>query len=151
VLCQDIEDRVSQDIQDTHGAPPAAVIWLVRRLRDAESQAGHHRRHCREASGQRGGEVLRRRPLLGLRAARPLQGRGRVSVRAAVPAAEDLPSAISDDAADLITRLRKELSGQRLDAGPQTIAWHLEHRHQVNVSAATVSRYLSRAGLVTPP
>jgi transposase InsO family protein len=59
------------------------------------------------------------------------------------------PTAISDGAAGLIIRLRKELSGQGLDAGPQTIAWHLKH-HQLNVSAATVSRYLSRAGLVTP-
>ena len=47
-------------------------------------------------------------------------------------------------------RLRKELSGQGLDAGPQTICWHLEHHHRVRVSAATVSRYLTRAGLVTP-
>jgi transposase InsO family protein len=60
------------------------------------------------------------------------------------------PTAISDKAADLIVRLRKDLAGQGLDAGPQTIAWHLEHRHQVKVSPATVSRYLARAGLVTP-
>ena len=60
------------------------------------------------------------------------------------------PSAISDQAADLIIRLRKDLAGQGLDAGPQTIAWHLGHHHQVQVSAATVSRYLNRAGLVTP-
>jgi transposase InsO family protein len=60
------------------------------------------------------------------------------------------PSAISDEAAELITWLRKDLSGQGLDAGPHTIAWHLQHYHQVTVSAATVSRYLSRAGLVVP-
>ena len=60
------------------------------------------------------------------------------------------PTAIPDDTADLILRLRKELAGQGLDAGPHTIAWHLQHHHQVRVSAATISRYLSRAGLVTP-
>jgi transposase InsO family protein len=60
------------------------------------------------------------------------------------------PSAISDDTVELIVRLRKELSGQGLDAGPDTIAWHLEHHHQVRVSAATISRYLARHGLVTP-
>ena len=60
------------------------------------------------------------------------------------------PTAISNEAADLIVQLRKELAGQGLDAGPQTIAWHLEQHHQLTVSAATVSRYLARAGLVTP-
>src|SRR5580693_8883133 len=28
-------------------------------------------------------------------------------------------------------------AAQGLDAGPQTIAWHLEHQHQVKVSPAT--------------
>jgi transposase InsO family protein len=60
------------------------------------------------------------------------------------------PSAISGETADLIVRLRKELSDQGLDAGPDTICWHLEHHHQVTVSAATVSRYLSARGLVVP-
>ena len=60
------------------------------------------------------------------------------------------PSAISASAAGLIIALRKELAGQGLDAGPHTIAWHLQHHHQVTVSPATVSRYLTRAGLVTP-
>jgi transposase InsO family protein len=60
------------------------------------------------------------------------------------------PTAISQDAAELIIALRKELSGQGLDAGPHTIAWHLGHHHQTRVSAATISRYLTRAGLVTP-
>jgi hypothetical protein len=63
------------------------------------------------------------------------------------------PTAISDDAAGLIIRLRKELSGQGLDAGPQTIAWHLEHHHQLNASAATVSRLprASRIVCASPP
>src|SRR5580704_17965890 len=60
------------------------------------------------------------------------------------------PGAIPDATADLIVLLRKDLTGQGLDAGPHTIAWHLEHHHQVKVSPATVSRYLARAGLVTP-
>ncbi|HEY1666062.1 MAG TPA: helix-turn-helix domain-containing protein [Trebonia sp.] len=60
------------------------------------------------------------------------------------------PAAVSADTVELIIRLRKELAGHGLDAGPHTIAWHLEQHHQVKVSPATVSRYLSRGGLVTP-
>jgi transposase InsO family protein len=60
------------------------------------------------------------------------------------------PRAIGDAAAGLITGLRKELAGQGLDAGPDTIAWHLAHHHRIRVSPATVSRYLARAGLVVP-
>src|SRR6202034_3486335 len=43
------------------------------------------------------------------------------------------PTAISDRAVELIILLRKELAGQGLDAGPHTIAWHLEHHHQIRV------------------
>jgi transposase InsO family protein len=60
------------------------------------------------------------------------------------------PHAISDAAAELIVVLRKELAGQGLDAGPHTICWHLQHHHGITVSAATVSRHLTRQGLVTP-
>jgi transposase InsO family protein len=60
------------------------------------------------------------------------------------------PRAISADTADLIVRLRKELTDQGLDAGPVTIAWHLEHHHQTRVSPATISRHLTRRGLITP-
>ena len=60
------------------------------------------------------------------------------------------PTAISGEVVELIMRLRKDLSGQGLDAGPHTIAWHLRHHHQVTVSAATISRYLTRHGLVAP-
>ncbi len=44
------------------------------------------------------------------------------------------PAAIPETTVDLIVRLRKELAGQGLDAGPHTICWHLEHHHQVKVS-----------------
>jgi transposase InsO family protein len=60
------------------------------------------------------------------------------------------PNAISDATADLIITLRKELAGRGLDAGPDTVCWHLRHHHQLTVSPATVSRYLVRAGLVAP-
>lgn len=60
------------------------------------------------------------------------------------------PNAISDTTVELIIELRKELAGQGLDAGPHTIAWHLQHHHHLTVSTATISRYLTRRGLVTP-
>ena len=60
------------------------------------------------------------------------------------------PTAISDQTADLIVQLRKDLAGQGLDAGPDTIRWHLTQHHDITVSSATISRYLTRAGLVTP-
>src|SRR5215471_8706510 len=60
------------------------------------------------------------------------------------------PSAISADVVEMIVAVRKDLAGQGLDAGPDTIAWHLERHHRVRVSAATVARYLAARGLVTP-
>ena len=80
----------------------------------------------------------------------PVPGGGRGGVRGPLPAAGTPPRAIGPQTADLIVALRKELTGQGLDAGPDTIAWQMEHHHQVKVSPATISRYLARAGLVTP-
>ena len=45
---------------------------------------------------------------------------------------------------------RERLAGAGLDAGPETIAWHLEHHHGHRVSRSTISRHLARAGLVIP-
>lgn len=59
-------------------------------------------------------------------------------------------TAAAPDTVELIVRLRKELAEQGLDAGPATICWHLRHRHGVRVSPATVSRYLTRRGMVVP-
>jgi transposase InsO family protein len=60
------------------------------------------------------------------------------------------PNALSAEVVDLIVRLRKELTETGHDAGPETIAWHLDHHHGHQVSRATIARHLTRAGLVTP-
>lgn len=60
------------------------------------------------------------------------------------------PAAISPETVELIIELRQKLTATGLDAGPDTIRWHLEHHHGITVSRATVSRYLTKAGLVVP-
>ena len=60
------------------------------------------------------------------------------------------PNATPPQVVNLIVRLRKELSDQGLDAGPETIAWHLDHHHDITVSRATVARHLTARGLVVP-
>src|SRR3954464_14132930 len=60
------------------------------------------------------------------------------------------PTALDPGLVDLIVRLRKELAEAGLDAGPETIGWHLAHHHGHQVSRATIGRTLTRQGLVTP-
>jgi transposase InsO family protein len=60
------------------------------------------------------------------------------------------PNTLHPGTVELILRLRTELSTAGLDAGPETIAWHLAQHHSVVVSRATISRHLTKAGLVTP-
>jgi transposase InsO family protein len=60
------------------------------------------------------------------------------------------PTAITAATVEAILKLRRDLAAAGLDAGPETIAWHLHHRLQITVSTATISRYLTRAGLVAP-
>src|SRR5690348_160070 len=61
---------------------------------------------------------------------------------------ETNPNATPLQVVDLIIRLRKELSDQGLDAGPDTICWHLAHHHAITVSRATVARQLTARGMV---
>jgi transposase InsO family protein len=60
------------------------------------------------------------------------------------------PSAIAASTVQLIVELRKQLHQAGHDAGADTIAWHLAHHHDVQVSVSTVSRTLDRQGLITP-
>jgi transposase len=59
------------------------------------------------------------------------------------------PTAIATSTVKLIVQLRRELTSQGLDAGADTIGWHLEHHHHLTVSRATIDRTLRRQGLVT--
>ncbi len=60
------------------------------------------------------------------------------------------PRATSPTDVELVLRLRKQLAEAGLDAGAETIGWHLTHHHQVQLSRATINRILVRAGAVTP-
>jgi transposase InsO family protein len=60
------------------------------------------------------------------------------------------PTATPPEVVDLIVELREKLTATGMDAGPDTIGWHLAHHHDVTVSRATISRYLTKAGLVVP-
>jgi len=60
------------------------------------------------------------------------------------------PAATPPQTVDLILRLRKQLSESGLDAGADTIGWHLLHHHATAVSRATINRILVRFGAVTP-
>ena len=60
------------------------------------------------------------------------------------------PTAAALEVVDLIVELRQKLTATGLDAGPDTIAWHLARHHDITVSQSTVSRHLSARGLVTP-
>ncbi len=60
--------------------------------------------------------------------------------------AQRTPSAVED----AIVALRKTLSEQGLDAGAETIAWHLRCQHGGAPSTATIWRILTRRGFVMP-
>ena len=60
------------------------------------------------------------------------------------------PTQLPPTMVELITNLRQQLVAKGLDAGPETIAWHLHTHHQVTASISTIRRYLITAGLVTP-
>ena len=60
------------------------------------------------------------------------------------------PTAIGQEVVELIVAVRKNLVERGLDAGPDTVRWHLQHTHQITVSRATIARHLAAQDLVTP-
>jgi transposase len=47
------------------------------------------------------------------------------------------PTATPDHVAELVLEHRKTRIAEGLDAGPETLAWWLEHHHQIRVSPST--------------
>jgi transposase InsO family protein len=60
------------------------------------------------------------------------------------------PSRVSAETVELIVNLRAELTNDGWDAGPDTIATHLQQRHGVTVSIATIRRRLIERNLIAP-
>jgi transposase InsO family protein len=60
------------------------------------------------------------------------------------------PRATGEKVRDFIVRTRLELTAAGWDAGPVTIAWHLEQAGLHVPSTSTIRRVLHAAGLVTP-
>jgi transposase InsO family protein len=60
------------------------------------------------------------------------------------------PRRTSQAVEDAIVALRKDLAGAGLDAGAETIAWHLRQQAGSSPAVATIWRVLSRRGFVTP-
>jgi transposase len=58
------------------------------------------------------------------------------------------PRATPQATVELVLRLRKDLVEAGLDAGADTIGWHLRHHHRISVSRATIHRILVRGGAV---
>jgi transposase InsO family protein len=60
------------------------------------------------------------------------------------------PHATPDAVRDRIIELRLQLTADGLDAGPVTIAWHLEQEGHRPPSTSTIRRVLHAAALITP-
>ncbi len=60
------------------------------------------------------------------------------------------PNTTPTDTVELVLALRRQLTNDGLDAGADTIAWHLQHHHNLTVSRATIYRIIRRANLITP-
>lgn len=60
------------------------------------------------------------------------------------------PQATPTSIVETILKLRRQLVADGLDAGADTISWHLEHHHRLTVSRSTIYRIIRRADLITP-
>ncbi len=107
------------------------VIAKQRSVTAAAAAYGLSRQHLQR--------LLRRYRDGGLEALEPGSRRPRTS-----------PGRLPDAVRARIVALRTELAGRGLDAGPVTIAWHLEREGVAVPSTSTIRRALHAAGLIVP-
>lgn len=60
------------------------------------------------------------------------------------------PGSTTADVRERIIHHRQQLTASGLDAGPVTIAWHLEQEGLTPPAISTIRRIITTAGLVTP-
>jgi len=60
------------------------------------------------------------------------------------------PAQTSQEIRERVIELRQRLTADGLDAGPVTIGWHLQQEGLKAPAPATISRILTRAGLINP-
>lgn len=60
------------------------------------------------------------------------------------------PQTTAPSVQDRILQLRQQLAGEGLDAGPVTIAWHLQREGLTAPAISTIRRIITAAGLVAP-
>lgn len=111
-----------------------AVLKVISKelsVTDAAKEYGYSRRHLHR--------LLARYRAGGLDAVEPRPRRPKTSPQATTPKVRDL-----------IIELRGDLTATGWDAGPVTIAWHLEQAGHTPPSTSTIRRILHDAGLITP-
>ena len=77
-----------------------------------------------------------------------LEGEAALSPRSRRP--KTSPNVTPSTVVELIIKTRRTLTSRGLDAGAETIWWHLLHHHGVVVSSSTIRRVLHRAELIEP-
>ena len=115
-----------------------------------ESTRGGPEGHQQAAFGHGRGRRVRVLPPAPAPSRGPVPGGRAGGGRAPVPQAKSSPQATEDKVREFIVQARLELTAAGSDAGPVTIAWHLEQAGLHVPSTSTIRRVLHAAGLVTP-
>ena len=115
---------------------------------DVQGPSDHHR--CR-AGGPLPGPSRTRLPRLtgvGLRLVARYRTEGDTAFEPRSRRPRTRPDATPATTVELVLALRRQLTHTGLDAGADTIAWHLEHHHHITLSRATIYRIIRRADLI---